>query len=862
MADCTSLLDEELSSFVFNYLTENTGSQFGEKEVCTDRLDADFPEIDFFHLDSSDFDSASCLSELQWCNDQSAAASASSQFSVGDSELFETEEENAALLAALTDSLDGMVVDEVGGLSVFPLLGEVAEGQEEEEEEEPNLEESHPFPAPPSPETEDLSLLKKLLLSPANVPVSYETHKQGSIHRHSNRIHKSKSQWPSVKCLSGLDRKPRGFLPPSRKCSELHRHLTCGPETEDSEEESGSEEDSSSEAEAPTPPGPPQYGSPEELRSVVDLIRYMHTYCLPVRKHPGADRKERECPGSVQKARPDCPLPSVKAAPQTDSCKRTWGVFVHKREVKGQSLLRELLESSSCYDVSKPYRIRSPPYVASRSPKGALPWTPVMKEQDHKVKLEPVIAVPRAMEKVTPDSTPEAAASAPGMKVEGASFSVRRSRRLASCPGRFAKKPSWGGAWRVKAEPVPGLGEGKEVGSTKRRPAERPSQSTSCKKKLEMSAVINSSAAQNEKRACLTLPLTPKPQGDNKPFEQTLRVELCGTAGLTPPTTPPHKPLEDDLFKPEVKGESPLKGSCLPAGGGGRSASRKTPEQTELYAQLRKEGKVGEEVASQGGRRTVQRTFGDHDYCLQSMPGERRKKPSPPACQEEEEHGVSARLRRHFGPPRDERLFSKVPEYLRWPDSEGEGSPRSRSGSPLALAIRNSGESPERLSRPTTPGRLATCTPCCRSRSPNGRQSFSCENSGTCHQEKQRNKSTDDCRLLRIHHLPNGVTQPMLRRHFESFRELEDCRIVMKNSERCGLITYQQTGSTPLGWRNEQAARNRREPAAQITIGGLRRFCRKPYIDLDDGGLVPVKSKYDAMDFDTLLKEAQKSLHR
>ncbi|KAM7389358.1 hypothetical protein PAMP_023342 [Pampus punctatissimus] len=27
MADCAPLLDEELSSFVFNYLTENSGSQ-------------------------------------------------------------------------------------------------------------------------------------------------------------------------------------------------------------------------------------------------------------------------------------------------------------------------------------------------------------------------------------------------------------------------------------------------------------------------------------------------------------------------------------------------------------------------------------------------------------------------------------------------------------------------------------------------------------------------------------------------------------------------------------------------------------------------------------------------------------------
>lgn len=31
---------------------------------------------------------------------------------------------------------------------------------------------------------------------------------------------------------------------------------------------------------------------------------------------------------------------------------------------------------------------------------------------------------------------------------------------------------------------------------------------------------------------------------------------------------------------------------------------------------------------------------------------------------------------------------------------------------------------------------------------------------------------------------------------------------------------------------------------------------------VDEAGPGPVKSKYDALDFDTLLKEAQKSLHR
>lgn len=73
------------------------------------------------------------------------------------------EEENAALLAALTDSLDGIVEDGVGGLSVFPSLGEDPDDEEEEAEEEDDLPlDSEPFPGSLSPETEDTSLVRTL----------------------------------------------------------------------------------------------------------------------------------------------------------------------------------------------------------------------------------------------------------------------------------------------------------------------------------------------------------------------------------------------------------------------------------------------------------------------------------------------------------------------------------------------------------------------------------------------------------------------------------------------------------------------------------------------------------------------------
>lgn len=82
--------------------------------------------------------------------------------------------------------------------------------------------------------------------------------------------------------------------------------------------------------------------------------------------------------------------------------------------------------------------------------------------------------------------------------------------------------------------------------------------------------------------------------------------------GLTPPTTPPHKPVEEELFKPESKAELPGKGLC-PV----RTHLRKLPEQTELYAQLQRMGPTGDSQ-SKGAYR-------DHDYCMLNL-GESHKR--------------------------------------------------------------------------------------------------------------------------------------------------------------------------------------------------------------------------------------------
>ncbi|KAJ8338484.1 hypothetical protein SKAU_G00374500 [Synaphobranchus kaupii] len=819
--------------------SSNNAGNYGEEEVSSDRLDADFPDIDLSQLDASDFDSVNCLSELHWCNDQSDTSPASIQYSTGDPEFFEIEEEeNAALLAALTDSLDGMVEDEVGGLSVFPSLGEGPDDEDEEEEDDEDEEEeeeedlpmaSEPFPVSLSPETEDPSLLKKLLLSPPNVPAGIETHKEGGTHRHSNRNQYLKPLRPLVKCDSTQERKPRAVRPAGRPCTELHRHLTTtreaaedtpsadtedesdseDSEEEDEEDESGSE-DESSEAAAVAPPSEPQFSSEKELRSVMELIK----------PRPGA-------PGSRLRP-PDPPLPATgPPLRRTSPPPRPRPAFVRRREVKGHSLLRELLETVDSFDVSKPYRLHGPPYSHCRGA-GAKPGQDRREEpapRPGKTELKDSgLRGPRdGQSPADPDGPKPAREPEPGET----SFSVRRSRRLASFPGRFSKK---GRAGRARAESV-SWRHTAEAEPARHHPAEEAGhRRTSCKTEPPRSL--------NEKRACLCLPLTPKSAGDtqfaNKAFEQTLSVELCGTAGLTPPTTPPHKPAEEELFKPEGKGESPPKVPWA-----SRAPSRKLPEQTELYAQLRRMGQ-----AREGEHRgAAHRAFGDHDYCLQGL-RESRKRPAPSCSDEEEGSWAGSRLS-------EEKLFSKLPDYL---CGQGSRTASPRSASPQALSPRNAEESADCSPRPSSPDPHAPCASCCLPRSPGSKVNFSCENLETCYGDKLRSKANEDCRVFYIHNLPSGVTQAMLRRRFEAFGEPDDCKIITKNDERCGVITF-------LGPPSGQGQRRRRDPPSQ-NGSSPRRFCRKRYIDLDEAGPGPVKSKYDALDFDTLLKEAQRSLHR
>lgn len=128
-----------------------------------------------------------------------------------------------------------------------------------------------------------------------------------------------------------------------------------------------------------------------------------------------------------------------------------------------------------------------------------------------------------------------------------------------------------------------------------------------------------------------------------------LRQRLClpPSAGLTPPTTPPHKASQENPFKASLKtklsscSSSALAckrarpsesgpGALAPApGASGGGPTRKGPEQTELYAQLSKAstalpysgtkntagGGLEEHRITGNNKRTASRGYSDHDYC-------------------------------------------------------------------------------------------------------------------------------------------------------------------------------------------------------------------------------------------------------
>ncbi|EHH26928.1 hypothetical protein EGK_17014 [Macaca mulatta] len=1026
-----------------------------------EQLYADFPELDLSQLDASDFDSATCFGELQWCPENSETEP--NQYSPDDSELFQIDSENEALLAELTKTLDDIPEDDVG-LAAFPALdgGDALSCTSAS----PAPSSAPPSPVPekpsaPAPEVDELSLLQKLLLATSYPTSSSDTQKEGSAWRQAGL--RSKSQRPCVKVDSTQDKKAPMTQSQSRSCTELHKHLTSAqsclqdrglqsprlqsprlPAKED--EEPG--EDCPSPQPAPASPqdslalGRADPGAPvsqEDMQAMVQLIRYMHTYCLPQRKLP---------PQAPE------PLPKACSNPSQQVRSRPWSRHPSKASWAEFSILRELLAQDVLCDVSKPYRLATPVYASltprsrPRPPKDsqASPGHPSSVEEV-RIAASPKSTGPRPSlrplrlevkgevhqparlqqeeeedeeeeeeeEEEEKEEEEEWGRKRPGRglpwtklgrKLESSVCPVRRSRRLNPELGpwlTFADEPL------VPSEPQGALPSlclapkaydiERELGSPTDEDSGQDQQLLRGPQIPALESPCESGCGDtDEDPSCPQLPPRDSPrclmltlsQSDptfgKKSFEQTLTVELCGTAGepggfhwqvpsgkhpyiseffimhgqgLTPPTTPPYKPTEEDPFKPDIKHSlgkeialnlpSPEGLSLKATPGAAHKLPKKHPERSELLSHLRH---ATAQPASQAGqKRPFSCSFGDHDYCqvlrpegilqrkvlrswepsgvhLEDWPqqGAPRAEAQSPGREEDRscgagappkdsmllrDHEIRASLTKHFGlletALEEKELAScKSPEY----DTVFEDSSSSSGESSfLPEEEEEEGEEEEEDNEEEDSGVSPTCSDhcpyqsppskasrqlCSRSRSSSGssschswspatRRNFRCESRGPCsdrtpsirHARKRREKAIGEGRVVYIRNLSSDMSSRELKRRFEVFGEIVECEVLTRSKssksqalvggKKYGFITYRCSEHAALSLRNGAALRKRNEPSFHLSYGGLRHFCWPRYTDYDSNSeeaLPPSgKSKYEAMDFDSLLKEAQQSLH-
>ncbi|XP_043559713.1 peroxisome proliferator-activated receptor gamma coactivator 1-alpha isoform X1 [Chiloscyllium plagiosum] len=1127
MADCT-LTDEDFSLFVFNYLTENAESQYGSV-AGDDRLYSDFPEIDLSQLDVNDLDSVSCLSELQWDNDQTEITS--SQYNTDDSELFEIiEEENEALLAALTETLDDIQVDDVS-LSAFK---ELADGVVTDSLETASL--STPDGSPSTTKADEPSLLRKLLLAPQNVQLSYERQKGTSSTQNASSNHKPKAHRPSIKVEGPQGSKPHSTCQRHhRTFTELHKHLTSTtcPSPFKTDDSKLTKKDQSSPVwtsqyhQSHHPQGESeddgdvddncvndgankeldcfndrngehkqgqnilqngtsclaankskdvvasakcswtkstQFPTEAELRSVIELIKYMHSYCLPPRKYL-VDMTEQggSCNANCKKPNSDCSLqdlikPSIDNQKLSNSLKsnvrpglgRTtpnickWNMREHSK----CSILRELLENNIALDVSKPYRLHNPLYpVYTHSPskvEAAVPMVVPRNECDRTYYTETIKCTLEKHRKKCSKS--RAAKTWDTTRKPGSTcLAVRRSLRLNPQANEVLKfnldSASSGSLTRVDLKKTL-----KESGSVNvqmmfneeekeqvaeieidccgqqlcdsgasivlddqrhlqscnqvRWTEENNNEESSFIPDLSMvpcsnivedhQAVTAQDFLFNETKMQETrtsrklakptsLLLSPESESDSKdspleskPFEQTLSVELCGTAGLTPPTTPPHKTTRDDPFKTSIKTESPVDNRInqLPSKNHWSSLSKrlvnKHPEQTELYAYLSKATVTPIQMEGKKVKRSYTRCFGDHDYCqlyrseteternilrLYELPNsngqqnlkekhdsyslynEKRQKMSPIPnhglnCEKVEmskelpvqssnkksmkDQEIRAKLFKHFGYPKEAitdeekqhmledtdcdlkkhccysdiklQTWVKKPDTSSWalsPTIALHKQSKSLPKDPLHPQERqldrertktySNQQRKASFGSSRTQSRFAVKRESARNGSQDKysykKQIWKEENFEKANQMNKKNKAIDECRIIYVGKLACNITQAELKRRFEVFGEIEECKLLGQDrGDMYGYIAYRYNEDAAFALKNGHNLQKQNEPALQLCYGGLRRFRKASYTDLDSSAEdlepAPIKSKYDTMDFDSLLKEAQKSLTR
>ncbi|XP_007187692.2 peroxisome proliferator-activated receptor gamma coactivator 1-alpha isoform X2 [Balaenoptera acutorostrata] len=767
----------------------------------------DLPELDLSELDVNDLDTDSFLGGLKWCSDQSEIIS--NQYNNEPSNIFEKidEENEANLLAVLTETLDSLPVDE-DGLPSFDALtdGDVTT----ENEASPS---SMPDGTPPPQETEEPSLLKKLLLAPANTQLSYNECSGLSTHNHANHNHRIRTNPAVVKTENSWSNKAKSICqqqkPQRRPCSELLKYLTTNddpPHTKPTENRNSSRDKCTSKKKAhtqsqsqhlqakpttlslpltPESPNDPK-GSPFENKTIERTlsVELSGTAGLtPPTTPPHKANQDNPFRASL-KLKPSCktvvPPPSKKARYSESS-----GIQDNNSTRKGpeQSELYSQLSKTSVLTSGHEER------------KAKRPSLRLFGDHDYcqsiNSKTEILINISQELHDSRQLEYKDASSHWQGQ--------MRSSTDSDQCYLREASE--------VSRQVSPG--------STRKQLQDQ-----------EIRAELNKhfghpSQAVFDDEADKTSELRDSDFSD----EQFSKLPMFINSGLA------MDGLFDDSEDESDKLKSPWDGTQS------YSLFHVSPSCSSFNSPCRDSMSPPKSLFSQRPQRmrSRSRSFSRHRSCSRS-PYSRSRSRSPGSRSSSRScyyyESGHCRHRAHRNSPLCARSRSRSP-YGRRPRYDSYEEYQH-----------------ERLKREEY-----------------RRESEKRESERAKQRERQRQKAIEERRVIYVGKIRPDTTRTELRGRFEVFGEIEECTVNLRDDgDSYGFITYRYTCDAFAALENGYTLRRSNETDFELYFCGRKQFFKSNYADLDsnsdDFDPASTKSKYDSLDFDSLLKEAQRSLRR
>ncbi|XP_038587597.1 peroxisome proliferator-activated receptor gamma coactivator 1-alpha isoform X7 [Micropterus salmoides] len=948
--------DELFSSCLLNLTWENCYEQCAALVGEDQPLCPDLPELDLSELDVSDLDADSFLGGLKWYSDQSEIISA--QYGNEASNLFEIDEENEAnLLAVLTETLDSIPVDE-DGLPSFEALadGDVTNASDRSCP-------SSPDGSPRTPEPEEPSLLKKLLLAPANSQLSYNQYTGGKAQNHAaSSNHRIRPPPAVVKTESPWNGKARGGSsqqnrPVRRPCTELLKYLTATDDillhTKASETKStwggaSSRDKSGLGLGASSSSSSPSSSSTSSFSSLSSTSSPSSTTSKKKSAVPSQQQQQQPLQHH-QRAKPTTlPLPLTPESPN---------------DHKGSPFENKTIERTLSVEIAGTPGLTpptTPPHKASQEN----PFKASLKTKLSSCSSS-ALACKRAR---LSELGPGALAPAPGASGGGP---TRKGPEQTELYAQLSKA-STALPYSVTQHTVGGGFEEHRSTCNNKRVAPRGysdhdycQASASTKKDGGTATVTMTTAAEVTVTSGATaahMPTAGKVEDRHVECKDSaMPASSSSSSSSCSPSSASSGPLAKQQIFASVDGEAarvqglgkqtltqtthiPLQEATTDRDKHPSATSRKLLCDQEIRAELNKHfGHPLHALCSQGGQEKDTGSKpntsaapqslkkGEDGYYSQKLPGSSYLHPGFLPFHDELELGEGRENRFLYpweGTPLD-LLFDCPPcspscsppsscspsrgsvsppsslllspsRPFCWTSSESRSRSRSHSGSRSSSSHyrrRSLSSSPDR--RPSSWSCHNTDSSTFRSRThksphPQSRYPLSRrprydsyeeyqherlrreeyrrdyekrEFERAEQRERQRQKAIEERRVVYVGRLRSDCTRTELKRRFEVFGEIEECAVNLRDDgDNFGFITYRYTCDAFAALENGHTLRRSNEPQFELCFGGQEEFCKSHYTDLDshsdDFDPASTKSKYDSMDFDSLLREAQRSLRR